>query len=417
MRITFVTPGSRGDVQPYVALGRGLIGAGYRVRLVSTENHSNFVASNGIDFWPIETSTEDIIRSEKMRAVMESGKLLISMAKLGGELKRNAELVTRRSLEACKDSSLIVAGIGGLFTGQSIAEKLNIPFVQAHNLPFTPTASFPGVLFPNFAKIPGGYRISHFLTRQLLWQAYRPTDKIAREQVLGLNTYPFMGPYGRKEFAESPIIYGLSSAVIPRPPDWADNIHLTGFWFLDSPDDLEPSEELKDFVDSGPPPVYIGFGSMSSRNPAETANIILEALRSTGERAILYSGWGGIEKSKASENVLSVNSAPHTWLFPRCLAVIHHGGAGTTAAGLRSGSPSIVIPHHADQLFWASLVEKLGVGSKPIPRKKLSAKRLAEAINEVKSNEEIQTNAARLGAQIDKEKGVKNAIDIIKKLM
>lgn len=416
MRITFIAPGSRGDVQPYVALGRRLIEASHSVRLVSTKNHEELVQSNGVDFWGIEKSTEDMVRSEKMRKVLESGKLLTSIAKMGRELKKNAKLITTRSIEASKDANLIIAGVSGLFIAQSIAEKLNIPFLQAYNVPITPTRAFPGVLFPNFPRILGGNRVTHFLTRQALWQAYRPTDQIVRKEILELPKYPIMGPFKSAGLDTAPILYGLSPSVIPQPKDWEKNIHITGFWFLDSPQDLEPTNELKKFIESGPPPLYIGFGSMSSRKPEETANIILRALKITDQRAIMYSGWGGLQKSTLPNDVLMVNSAPHTWLFPRCSAVIHHGGAGTTAAGLRGGTPSIVVPFHGDQPFWGKLVAKLGVGPKPIPRKKLNANLLVQAIRDAQSAEMCE-KASRLSALIEKEDGITKAIEIIENII
>jgi sterol 3beta-glucosyltransferase len=385
MQITIVSPGSRGDVQPYVALGRRLIEAGNAVKLVSTKNHEELVIANGVDFWSIEKSTEDMIRSEKMRKVLESGKLLASLAKMGKELKKNAELVAKRTLEACVDANLVIAGVSGLFIAHSIAEKLSIPF------------------------------LTHFLTRQLFWQAYRPTDKIIRKEILGLTTYPMMGPFKSAGLDKGEILYGLSPSVIPKPKDWGDNIHLTGFWFLDSTEDLEPTAELENFVESGSPPVYVGFGSMSNRKPEETADIVLQALKMTGQRAIMYSGWGSLQKSNVPSNVLMVDSAPHTWLFPRCSAVIHHGGAGTTAAGLRGGTPSIVVPFHGDQPFWGKLVAELSVGPKPIPHKKLTAKRLTQAIRDAQSAE-IRERARELGAMIQKEDGTANAIEIIKNL-
>jgi len=416
LRITIIAPGSRGDVQPFVALGKKLVKSGHSVRLVSTKNHEALVKSNEVDFWSIEISTEDIIRSEKMSAVLESGKLLSSMAKMGKELKKNAALLTKRALEACMDANLIVSGVSGLFTGHSVAEKLNIPFLQAYNVPFTPTRAFPGALFPNFPRILGGNRVGHTLTRQILWQAYRPTDKIARKRVLGLSTYPIIGPYKSAKLDKAPILYGFSPSVIPKPKDWGSNINVTGFWFLDSPEDLEPSDELQSFIEEGPPPIYVGFGSMSNRKPEETANMVLRALKITDQRGIIYSGWGGLQKSVVASNVLTVDSAPHTWLFPRCSAVIHHGGAGTTAAGLRGGVPSIVVPFHGDQPFWGKIVNTLGVGPKPIPRKKLSADILAQKIKDTQSNQEMRQRAVELGAQICKEDGVANAIRIIKTL-
>nr|MDO8109568.1 glycosyltransferase [Candidatus Sigynarchaeota archaeon] len=416
MKIAIIAPGSRGDVQPYVALGKGLIKAGHLVRLLSTMNHESFVKSNGIEFWPVEVNTEDMIRSEKMRAAMEGGSLIKSFALMGKFMRQGAALLVERGLATCQGMDLVLAGVSGLFVGYSIAQKLEIPFLQAYNIPFTPTNTFPGVLFPKIPSAFGGYSVSHALTRQALWMTYRPTDGVVRKDGLGLPKFPMMGPYKSEALDTKPIIYGLSPSIIPKPADWGNNIHVTGFWFLDSPDDLEPSPELLEFIERGSPPVYIGFGSISNRKPEETTNLIIKALKQTGDRAIMYSGWGGLSKSELPDSVLMLDSVPHTWLFPRVKAVVHHGGAGTTAAGLRGGTPSIVIPFHGDQPFWAQLVSNLGAGPKYIPRSKLTAERLAQAIHAAENDQGMRYRAAELGSKIKSEDGVANAVNVIDQL-
>jgi len=416
MRIVIIAPGSQGDVQPFLALGKGLIKAGNTVRLVTNQNHKEQVQSHGIEFWPIEVNTEDIIRSEKMQDALESGKLLTSMARMGKELKQHAELFAQRGLAACQGMDMLMVGISGLFTGHSLAEKLEIPFVQAYNIPFTTTKAFPGTLLPRYPSWLGSYRVSHRITQQIVWQAYRPTDKVVREQVLELPKSPFFGPFKSETLKNGPIIYGISPSIIARPEDWADNIHITGFWLLDPPDKWTPSTELTNFLQDGPAPLYIGFGSMSSRKPEETANLVLQTLRETNQRAIVFSGWGGLSKANLPDSVLMVNSVPHSWLFPRVQAVIHHGGAGTTAAGLNAGVPSIIVPFHGDQPYWGHLIASLGVGPKPIPRKKLSSTRLAKAIQEVQSNLEMSERAANLGSKIRTENGIGRAIEIISEI-
>lgn len=413
MKITIIAPGSQGDVQPFLALGKGLIKAGNSVRLVTNQNYENQVKSQGLEFWPIEVNMEDIIRSEKMREVLESGKLLTSIARMGNELRDNAELLAKRSLEACNDIDIVMAGISGLFTANSIAEKLGLPFLQALNIPFTPTKAFAGVLFPKFPRWLGGYRLSHRLTQQIVWQAYRPTDKVIREQELGLSKSSFFGPFKSESLKDGPIIYGISPTIFTRPDDWTENIHITGFWSLDLPDQWAPPSELMEFIQDEPIPLYIGFGSMSSKKPEETANLVFKALNKTNQRAVVSSGWGGLSKAELPSNVLMVESVPHSWLFPRVQAVIHHGGAGTTSAGLRAGVPSIVVPFHGDQPFWGYMIRKLGVGPKPIPRKKLSASRLAKAIEEVRTDKEMNKQATKLGSEIRAENGIEKAISII----
>lgn len=416
MRIAIIAPGSQGDVQPFLALGKGLIKAGNTVRLVTNQNYEKQVKSQGLEFWPIEVSMEDVIRSDKMRETLESGKLLTSMARMGTELKQHAELLAKRGLEACRKMDIIMAGISGLFTADSIAEKLDIPFLQALNIPFTPTKAFAGALLPKFPSWLGGYRLSHRLTQQIVWQAYRPTDKVIRKQVLGLPKSPFFGPFKSKSLKEGPIIYGISPSIFSRPDDWTDNIQITGFWSLDPPDHWSPPSDLMTFLQEGPAPLYIGFGSMSSKNPEETANMVLKVLINTNQRAIVFSGWGGLNKIDLPDSVLMVDSVPHSWLFSRVRAVIHHGGAGTTAAGLTAGVPSIIVPFHGDQPFWGHLIAKLGVGPNPIPRKKLSVARLVKAIQEVETDEEIRENASKLGSEIRAENGIERAISIINEI-
>ena len=188
---------------------------------------------------------------------------------------------------------------------------------------------------------------------------------------------------------------------------------MTGYWFLDPAADWQPQPELLDFLASGPPPIYIGFGSMASRQPRATADMALEALRRTGQRGVLYAGWGGLHKEDLPDSVFMVGSTPHSWLFPRMAAVVHHGGAGTTAAGLAAGVPAVITPFFADQPFWAQRVYELGAGPKPVPRRKLTAENLAAAIEAALSDATIRARVATLGARIRAENGVAAAVALI----
>ena len=154
------------------------------------------------------------------------------MAQMAKVMKRNAVLLTERSLAAAQGTDMVLAGISGMFIGLAVSEKLNLPFVQALNVPFTPTRAFPGVFFPRIpSRLGGSFNcLSHHLTRQVLWQAYRPADKLVRKQSLRLRTSPFWGPFKSERLSHSPILYGISPSVISRPSDWDSNIHITGYF-------------------------------------------------------------------------------------------------------------------------------------------------------------------------------------------
>lgn len=206
-----------------------------------------------------------------------------------------------------------------------------------------------------------------------------------------------------------------SPSIIPHPEDWPDSIYITGNFFPDTTADWRPSSELKAFLEAGDPPVYIGFGSMAGRNPEQLAKLILEALAKSGQRGLLLSGWGGLRTESVPDNVFVVDSAPHSWLFPRMAAVVHHGGAGTTAEGLRAGLPSVIVPFVLDQPFWGARVKALGLGPDPIPQKNLTADRLANAIRIAVSDSNMKQRAESYGVAIRAENGIGNAIKIIKR--
>lgn len=418
MRIAIIAPGSRGDVQPYIALGKGLKNAGNNVRFVTHQNFEALINSHGLEFWPVEGDVQNIVQNKAMQERIESGNFLLLLAQMAKEAQRGALHLAGSGLAACQGMELVLAGMGGLYIGLSLAEKLDLPLLQAYLVPFTPTQEFASVLVSNPPAWLGGTinRISHHLTRQMMWQGFRAADKLARQKVLGLPPAPFSGPYHSERTRDLPILYGFSPSVIRAPPDWDDHVHVTGYWFLDSADDWSPPAVLTDFLDSGSPPVYIGFGSMSSRKPEQTADLVIKALKQCNQRAILLSGWGGLQSTDLPDSVLMIDSVPHAWLFPRVTAVVHHGGAGTTAAGLRAGVPSVTIPFFGDQPFWGQRIAELGVGPAPIPKKKLTVERLAHAIQMAVTDQEMRQRAARLGEKIQAEDGIARAVEIIQQI-
>jgi UDP:flavonoid glycosyltransferase YjiC (YdhE family) len=414
VRIAILATGSRGDVEPYIALGKGLKKAGHRISIISHQNFDSLTSSHGLDFWGIAGNVQEIAQSNEMSQRIERGSFLSVLSQMKKEAEKLATEAAETGVSACKNCDLIIAGLGGLFTAASLAEKLEIPLIQAYYIPFTPTSEIPSFLMP---KLPLSFglanRLSFHLTRQIIWQGFSSADNKARKQILNIHKSPYFGPYKNLTKAKDPIIYGYSPSIIPHSYGSEANTHVTGFWFLDEPSNWTPPQDLADFIDSGSPPIYIGFGSMSSTNPEETTNLILSALNKTKQRAIISSGWNGINGKALPSNVFMIDSVPFSWLFPKMAAVVHHGGAGTTHYGVRAGVPSIVVPFFADQPFWGRRIAELGVGPKPIPRKKITAKTLAKAIEVALTDSAIRDRAAELGQRVQKENGVELAVKII----
>ena len=228
--------------------------------------------------------------------------------------------------------------------------------------------------------------------------------------MLGLETLPLLEPFGDLDRQQQLLLYAYSAAVAPPPPDWGKWIEVTGYWFLDRPTDWRPPPALAAFLDEGPPPVCIGFGSMTNRDPTELARTVARALDLTGQRAVVLTGWGGLPPGELPREIFAIDSVPHDWLFPRVAAVVHHGGAGTTAAGLRAGVPTIIVPFFADQFFWGKRVFDLGVGPRPIPRKRLDADTLATAIWAATTDPDMHGRASALSERIRAEDGVARAV-------
>jgi sterol 3beta-glucosyltransferase len=212
---------------------------------------------------------------------------------------------------------------------------------------------------------------------------------------------------------QAPILDAFSEVVVPREACWGAWVHVTGYWFLDTPADWSPPQRLLQFLEAGPPPVFVGFGSMVAGEPHKVTRMVVHALHQAGQRGVIAADMLGPNPATVPDDVLAVEPLPHEWLFPRMAALVHHGGAGTTAAGLRAGCPSVLVPHFADQPFWARRVHQLGAGPRGIPRRQLSAHSLARAIRAATSDEQFRHRARALGQQIAGEDGVAHAVDAL----
>jgi sterol 3beta-glucosyltransferase len=292
---------------------------------------------------------------------------------------------------------------------------MKIPSILGLPFPMVPTREYPALLFYDGPRLGKTYNMmTHRIFERIMWQASSSAVKDFWKKEFGHAPENFGCPYGKQTTRRQPTIISCSPHVFPRPTDWPEGVHLTGYWFLDEEAGWNPPADLVDFLANGEPPMYVGFGSLSDGAGAEkTTKIVIEALQRSGQRGLLATGWNGMTKPDyLPESIFILESAPHSWLFPRMKAVVHHGGAGTTAAGLRAGVPSIIIPHGNDTPAWGRRVYELGVGPQPVPRKKLNAENLSNAIQAALANE-IRAKAAELGHKVRSEDGAGNAAEVI----
>lgn len=415
MRITILAFGSRGDVQPYVALGLGLQRAGHKVRLVALSRFKAFVESRGLDFFSAGVDTHNLLETdEEARATITTiieGGTVRQQWQAYRKFQPTMERIQEDFWQASQGTQAIIFSTIGM-NAYHVAEKLEVPCVWALTTPtLGRTRAQPNPLLPSLPLGSGYNLLTHVFVEQLLQQLFGRCFNSWRQARLNLPSISLRRwPYTQLHGRPVPMLYCYSPAVAPRPSDWSEHAHVTGYWFLDHPPDWQPPADLVDFLGSGPPPIYIGFGSLVSRGSRKASRIVLAALKQSGQRGVIATGWGGLSQSDLPDEVFAVESVPHDWLFPRMAAVVHHGGAGTTGAGLRAGVPSIIIPFSKDQPFWARRVKALGAGPDPIPRKRLTADRLSHAMRVAVMDESIRRRAAALGQTIRAEDGVGNAI-------
>lgn len=402
MKITLLTYGSRGDVQPFLALSLRLRQRGHSVKLAAPFRFKNFVGERGIDFVPLAGDPEDL-----SRRLNNAGQ---NFVKLVNELTDHAiEIgadVWRQTEAACKDTDLILHTFTHAVGAHTLAREKNIPDIHLQTFPmFTPTGDYPNVTLPDLGSRSLN-RLTHKLSAMIIWW----TSRIGFERVrrrAGLPPRKLYWPFeDTPTRPRTPILCAWSPSVLPPSSDWTSKVHITGYYFL-STDAYQPPAELQSFLGTGKPPACITFGSMVNRHAERIDNIVRESLAKTGNRGIILSGWSGVQRS-SSNDLLYLDSVPHSWLLARCHMIIHHGGAGTTAAGLRAGIPNIIVPFMADQPFWGMRVHAIGAGTKPIRVKNLSVENLSQAILEAEK-ESLRKHAQSIGQQISSEDGTGEA--------
>jgi UDP:flavonoid glycosyltransferase YjiC (YdhE family) len=405
--------GSRGDVQPLLPLSVGLCEAGYEVKIAAGSNFKGWIESRGIQFVDVGIDMQELMNSDSAKEWIEnsSGSSLQEAQNMKRIFDEYTAAAGDEILRISQEADVLISNLPTFGVAHSVAQLLGKKHIRIMLAPLTPTTNADAMLVPLlpqrdfFLHRYYGYIGIYFMH----WMSKDATNSFRRKH--GQPPLRF-GDFARA-WNRMPILYGVSPYVMPRDPKWHKDIAVTGFWF-DEPDlAWQPPAPLADFLHAHPSPVYVGFGSMATKNPQATLRMMVDALRQSGQAGMIYSGWAGLRANELPDNILLIDGAPHDWLFPRMAALVHHGGAGTTAAGLRAGVPATVVAHMADQPYWGRRIYELGAGHKPIPRHELSAERLTEAITAMINSPVMKANAAELGAKIRQEKGVANAVEAV----
>jgi UDP:flavonoid glycosyltransferase YjiC (YdhE family) len=423
LSIAILIVGSRGDVQPFLPIAQRLARDGHRVRLATHAVFREFVESHGIAFFPLAGDPRELM--EYM--VMTGGHLIPRhLDQLRHEVPRKREImadILASTWSACTEpdpgrpdtAPFVADAVIANPPSQGhihVAEALHAPLHIMFTMPWSPTHAVPHPFTHVISETHPGLhnRLSYEVFDLLTWLGLSDLVNEFRERTLGLE------PVHLREHAASlvhelavPHAYLWSPSVLPKPADWGPQIDVTGFVFLDEAAHYEPPDALREFLSAGDPPVYVGFGSCPAPDPAALTATIFEGLERAGVRGLVARGWARLGAGAPPAQVHLVDDLPHDWLFPRCAAVCHHGGAGTTAAGLRSGLPTIVVPFFGDQYFWGRIIAESGAGPVPVPIGALTAETLAEAIA-FAQRPEVRARAQALGEGVRAQAGHEEAV-------
>lgn len=419
MRIAIIALGSRGDVQPYLALATGLQAAGHSVVLATHEEFTSFLAEYGIEIAPLPAGVSSIAANEVGRRLRDSGQNPFTFIRqVAAFLRISADETLNRCVQACRGADAIIFSILGI-AGYDIAEKMGVPaipaFVQVlvRTRAFSVAGTLTGLPWRPLRRLV--HYVSFFNTEQIFGQGLKSLSNGWRRS-LGLPPLPPLGLNRKMYLDRLPVLCGFSPTVVPKPPDWGDWVHVTGYWFLPSRE-WTPPAALVEFIQAGPPPVYLGYGSLSAVKGTDSAALMVRALQLAGQRGIVMLSAEEAESAHLPESVFALQSVPHDWLFPQMAVVVHHGGAGTTGAGLRAGIPTVVVPFLGDQFFWGDRVFRLGAGPRPVPAKQLTAEKLAGAIRAAAGDERMARRAAAIGNRIRSEDGIAAAVEVVESIV
>jgi sterol 3beta-glucosyltransferase len=407
MRIAILCLGSHGDVRPCVTVGCALKDQGHSVWVGTNPANEMLCVENGLPYVYVPGDLTTSFSACMGQGTAKKFELVFNLAKiLRNSLEDQFEILS----EKLKEVDSVIFHIG-VFSVDTFSEAYQIPSLRIHFYPDVPSRYYPCSIFP--PRLPFKHwtnLASHYLGPQFIWFFLRSVINKWRTR-FGLKKLGFFAPISYPPIQSTPKIVAASNHLISFAPDWAKNVCVTGHFQLAKAHDFIPSQELLEFLEEGPPPVYIGFGSLTFNCNRRMTEALLSTLYKMKIRAILAGSFIHIQKDHLPEHLFFIDSVPHDWLFPKVAAVIHHGGAGTTHAGLIAGKPTLVVPFVVDQFHWGEIVYHLNCGPKPIPAKRFSQERFQEAILQLLNTESFRVESKKLSEKIEQENGIDGFIN------
>jgi len=412
-RIAIATIGTQGDVQPYVSLALALQQRGYSVVLGAPSDFEDMIAAHGIEFVSLGSNMQSFLTQARFENAM-SQSMLINGPALLRQGQMIVDTAARLSWEMAQGADAIIANMNTSFA-IDIAEALKIPVIMSALQPLNTTSEFPLCMYygPTFGRALNRLSYTTMTVQQIYYNL--PRNRLRRE-LMGLDSRKKGGFFKDTAGVALPTLYAYSALVSARPRDWPKSAIVTGFWSLPDTSEWQPSEAFREFLSKGEAPVYIGFGSMPFGAERNT-QILKEAVQLWGGRVVVARGWGGINPDDLPANIFAIEKAPHDKLFKYVKAVVHHGGAGTTSAGLHLGKPTFIVPQTVDQPYWGRRVYELGFGPKPVRLRRLTPEILASALADLTSNPSYQLAAEALASRLNAEDGPGRAIKVIERVM
>ncbi|MGP4045888.1 glycosyltransferase [Streptomyces sp. 2A115] len=407
-----MTAGSRGDAAPYTGLGHGLARGGHEVTVVTHACFEPLVAAAGVGFHPLPVDPRAELESVRGLALHRS---VTGVGKLARVVEMARSLVGRMADDLVAaagnaDVLLLSSSLGPL--GHAIAEGHALPSMGVYLQPLAPTGEFAPPVIGTRSLGPAGNRLAGRAVNVAVERIFADTTRALRAR-LGLPPLGSRAARRARERRNWPVQHGFSPLVVPRPRDWRPGLGIAGYWW---PYDNEPQLPcgLADFLDAGPPPVFFGLGSATVPDPERLSGEVVRALRAAGVRGVVQRGWAGLHA--AGDDMFTVDEVPHSALFPRMAAVVHHAGAGTTAATLRAGVPSVPVPIQFDEAFWAARLVSLEVAPGVVPLRRLTADALGSAVARGVTDPAYARRAKVLAGRLREEDGVGPVLGAVNRL-
>ncbi len=417
IKIVISTFGSRGDVEPPLALAVELQARQHQVTVVAPKAYAAWIRANGVGWAELRFDLMALMHGDELQELRRRGHWLAYMRALVAGYRQGSLLLLDDLRLAARDADFVIQ-TGQGHGGVEIAEERGIPMAFLYLMPMAPTAAFPSFFLTQRRSLGGWYNEwTQRMVYRVMWRTYGPPLNQWRAERLQLPPWTsYAEMLNAREGLAAPNLLAYSPALLPRPEDWSVTHQPTGFFFLNEAVEWQPSAELRAFLEQGPPPVYVGFGSIRARDSVQLTHAVLRALERSGQRGVLLTGGGGgLVRLPAPASVFYIETFAHRWLFPKMAAIVHHGGVGTTAATLRSGVPGVWCPHLIDQHGWAEQVEKRGVGIRASSLQRLRSAPLAAAIARAVGDGALRARAAAFGELIRSENGVGKAADRIER--